>query len=113
MKLNRPYILTALLLLLLACGERTNTPKAIDPAFTNYISAFTGWVITNRSTIKIQLTESVRTAVAGQELNAIEGAFGAYRYFKRKSFYFKTREGKSHSIFYSRGHLQSIGLPTR
>ena len=68
MKLNRPYILTALLLLLLACGERTNTPKAIYPAFTNYISAFTGGAITNRSTIKIQLTESVRTAVAGQEL---------------------------------------------
>ena len=55
-------------LILFACGEKSNSPKAIDPAFTNYISAFTGGVISNQASIKIQLTESVKNAVANEEL---------------------------------------------
>lgn len=68
MKFKTFIALTVVALFFVACGDKKDSPKAIDPAFTNYISAFTGGVISNQASIKVQLTESIKTAVANEEL---------------------------------------------
>ncbi len=57
-----------LLLLLTQC--KTETKRTLpDPAYINHISAFTGDVVSNRATIKVQLAQSHSSAEAGKALD--------------------------------------------
>ena len=52
---------------LIQCGKEKTT-KSVDPAFTGYISAFSSNVISNKSTIKIRLTDPVNDIEPNQKI---------------------------------------------
>lgn len=68
MKLKLFALLTIGSILFLGCEDKVLPVKPIDPAFTNYIQAFTAGVISNQSKIRIQLTEANSNAEKGKEL---------------------------------------------
>lgn len=46
--------------------KQDKSPKQIDPAFTGYITAFTGGIVSNQSSIKIRLAEAYPNAMSQQ-----------------------------------------------
>ena len=58
-----PLILLSIATILIThCGEKQKTLPPIDEAFTGYITAFTGGIVSNQSPIKIQLSEDYPNA---------------------------------------------------
>lgn len=55
-------------LFLIQCTQDKN-PKKIDPAFTGYITAFTGGIVSNQSSIRIRLAEAYPKAEAQQKID--------------------------------------------
>lgn len=60
--------LFAISLLFIGCNNE-NKPKKADPAFINYINAFTGDVVSSKSTIKLRLTQKHSAAKPGEAIS--------------------------------------------
>jgi hypothetical protein len=107
-------IISLFILIVFTQCSPTEKKTKVDPAFTNYIQAFTGDVVSTRSAIRIQLTQKHSSAKPGEVIHEKLFEFtpnidGEAQWINEKTIAFKPDQllpaGKQYQVKFKLGNL--------